>query len=213
MSWDYFDRVYCIHLPNDQRRVKMDAQFERVGIHHVEYVHAVPPAAGFHMSNMRRNPRYEFGCSLSHIKAIKCAIVDGAERPLFVEDDIEFQQPERWPQALQELPEWDVLYFGGHPRGPAEMVGKHLAKVSTFSFAEAYALSRPDRFLDFWLDNAGQPDAMFDLILGRYAATGDSFCIYPLMTKQPVGYSLIGGKVDDKSRCLEKGWRTNLSTR
>ena len=221
MGFDYFDRVYCISLPFEDRREKIAAEFERVGIKDVQYVYAEPPAEGFHMSNMRRAPRGEFGCNLSHIKAAMHALADGAERPLFFEDDVVFvpDARERISAAVSEgLMDWDdlwdVLYLGGHPRSQCHRITNNLVRVNTFSFAESYALNRHSlvRWLDFWCDNIGQKDAMVDLQLGRFAAYYVGYCVYPLITHQPPGFSQIANKEDNKDNCLKKGWRTNLCT-
>lgn len=215
MSFDFFDKVYCIHLPNDKRREAIEKEFQRVGIHDVTYVHAQQPCEGFSMSNMRRGARGEFGCSLSHIKAAVQAIEDGAERPLFLEDDIAFKAPERMRVVAKELdlfPYWTVLYMGGHPREQCYMVTENLAQVRTFSFAESYAIRgyKLSKWIRFWLDRVGQPHAMVDLILGEFAAEHHSYCVYPLMTYQPPGISQISNQPDNKDSCLKKGWATNL---
>jgi hypothetical protein len=199
-----FDKVYCVHLPNPERRAAMDAELARMGLV-AEYVHAKAPARGFTMSNMRRNPAAEFGCALSHIKAILRAEDDGV-RPLIIEDDVRFLSPPTF-----DLPaDWQICYLGGHPRSDVQRVSESLVRVGTFSFAEAYVLRNPLRFLEFWTDQAGQPDAMIDLILGRYAALGGGYCTYPLLTHQPAGYSQIGLKHDDKSQLVERAWQKHL---
>lgn len=217
MSFDYFDKVYCISLPGHGRREAVAKQFESVGIKDVQYVWADEPAAGLKMSNMRRNARGELGANLSHIKAVFMSIVDGARRPIFFEDDIVFV-----PNAVEymcavtlELPQfWSVLYMGGHPRSEYTIYSDHLAKIGKWSFAESYSINgrwESMVFMQYWLNRIGQPDAMYDFILGEYAALGDSFCTMPLLTDQPPGtYSYIGGKPDDKRNCIAKGWKNNL---
>jgi len=217
MSFDYFDRVYCVHLPNPARRKAIERQFQRVNIKNVEYIHAQPPAPGFHMSNMRRAPAGEFGCSLSHIKAAVHAVADGAKCPLFLEDDVIFSHDaaERMRAIIADLdlfPYWDILYFGGHPRGPCEVVTDNLAQISTFSFAESYAI--PGRsltaWLDFWFDRVGQPKAMVDIILGEFADMHNGLAAYPTITHQPDGISQITWRHDSKGSCLDKGWTKAL---
>jgi len=206
--------VYVIHLPNAERKAKIAAELERVGFENVTYVHAREPVQGFTMSNMRRNPRGEFGCSLSHLKAIAYA-ARFPHRPmsLFIEDDVVFAD-DFDPLALLKVPtHYRVTYLGGHPRGPVEKVSDTLVKIGPWSCAEAYLMSQVSalEFLQFWCDRAGQPNAMFDFILGEFAAIGDSYAFYPQLTHQPVGWSQIGLKIDDKSACIEKGWKTNLA--
>lgn len=190
----------------------MDAELARMGLA-ATFVYAMPPHWTFSVGNMRRNPRIEFALSLSHIKAVMHALADGAERPLFLEDDVVFTAgPERLTEVAAELPpEWDILYLGGHPREPVRPVSHSLVKVGTFSFAEAYALNgkalRP--FLDFWLDRIGQPHAMYDFILGEFAAERNGYCAYPLLTQQAAVPSHVSGKVENKDGLLAKGWATN----
>jgi hypothetical protein len=221
MSFDYFDRVYCIHLPNPERRKAIERQFKIVGIKNVQYIHAKPPAPGFHMTNMRRAPLGEFGCSLSHIKAAVHALADGAKCPLFLEDDVIFSHDafkrmgfiaHELPARINDTQRWDILYLGGHPRGPCHMISDNLVKVSTFSFAESYAI--PDwalpGWVDFWLDRVGQKKAMVDIILGEFADENNGFAAYPTLTHQPDGISQITWKHDSKQRCLNKGWSKAL---
>lgn len=214
--FEFFDRVYCIHLPNPGRRSLIEQQFERVGMRDVTYVHAAQPPQGFTMSNMRRSPSAEFGVNLSQIKAVMQAIDDGAEHPLFVEDDIVFHKDagEMFIRAFQSLPfDWDVLYFGGHPRAKAQRVSEHLAKVGAMSFAEAYSIRRKalTAFVDYWFDRIGKPNAMYDFILGEFAAKRNSYCTYPLICEQPPGMSQISGTIDDKRDLVRRGWANNLS--
>ena len=162
----YFDKVYCIHLPKErERRSRIQKQFDEVGITDVTYVHATPPPAKFSMSNMRRNARGEFGVNLSQIKAVVQAISDGAQRPLFVEDDIEFKEyaGRFMNYIVQEMPEeWGVLYLGGHPRGPVparratkEDHRDYLWKIQRYSFADAYSIrgDHLQKFFDYWCEN------------------------------------------------------------
>ncbi len=217
MSFKYFDRVYCIHLPNDQRRIDIQQQFSDVGIKHVQFIHARRPRGSFRMSNMRRGPVGEFGCSLSHIKAAVRALADGTERPLFLEDDVIFAPGAKQTMldVIDELPkDWDILYMGGHPRGPVHQVSKSLVSIGAFSFAESYAIKREALlpWIDYWCDRAGQPSAMVDIVLGEFASQHNGYCIYPTLTHQPIGVSQISGAQDDKSPCLRKGWANNLCT-
>lgn len=194
---DYFDKTYVIHLP--VRETKLAG----------EMVYATPPSKGFTMSNMRRNPAAEFGVNLSHIKAIVRAMNDKAERPLFLEDDVEIVG------SLPELPSYyDVLYLGGHPREPVKRAGNNLVRVGKFSFAESYSISRKALvpFFEFWCNRIGQPDAMYDFILGEFAAANIGYAVYPPITKQS-GDSLVAGRRDDKRELVERGWKNNLSTK
>ena len=98
---EFFDRVYVISLPNPEREAKMREQLDSLGLYGV-FVHAEVPPPEFTMNNMRRNPRMEFGANLSHLKAIQMSVVARDKRPLFLEDDVEFLDPDRLMQILPE---------------------------------------------------------------------------------------------------------------
>lgn len=219
--FDIFDKIYCVHLPQHTERLTLIKQeFDKFGMNdRVQYIHAKPPQGGFNISNMRRNPRAEFGVSLSQIKAIIRALHDNAQQPFFCEDDIQFTKnaSHQLSEALTQLPNnWDILYFDGHPRGKhssASRFSPNLAKVSKMSFASAYSIPRRNllSFIDFWFDNIGKPkDAMFDFLLGDWASLHDAYCVHPLICSQRIGYSFIGGKTDDKTDLLKRGWKFHL---
>ena len=211
-SFDAFDKVYVVHLPNAQRGLHITSELERVGLGRFKFVATEAPAKGFTVPNMRRNPRAEFGVALGHIAAIVQAIADRAERPLFLEDDVIFRV------KSSPLPDkWDVLYLGGHPRGPAQLVAPGIAKVGKFSCAEAYSI-RGGLLVEFhryWLSRITKPDAMYDFILGEFAWMHDreSYAAYPVVTEQAQFVSHIKGEIDDKRELVERGWRNNLSTK
>jgi hypothetical protein len=207
---ELFDHVYVVHLPNEQRMLHITDQLKSVGIREATFVHADPPPNGFTVPNMRRNPRAEFGVGLSHIAAVVRAIADGAEWPLFVEDDVTFTSAEIGP-----IRKWDVLYLGGHPRGPAQLVATGIAKVGKFSCAEAYSVRGwllPELHR-YWCNRVTRPDAMFDFILGEFAAAHDSYACYPVVTEQAQFVSHIKGEIDDKRKLVDRGWQNNLSTK
>lgn len=217
---DYFDRVYCIHMPDPKRREVVDKEFAKVGITDVQYVYAKRPNSvggePFHITNMRRAPAAEFAVNLSHIKAVAHAIADGAKRPVFFEDDVVFRDDANQilKAAIKALPDdWNVLYMGGHPCEPVEQLSDNLVKIKRFSFAEAYAIngfSTLLSFQDYWLDNIGQPQAMYDFILSRFAQ-GNGYCVYPVLTHQPRGgYSHISKTKEDKHGLVTRGWVNNL---
>ena len=208
----HFDAAYCIHLPNPDRRRAVEKQFQKVGLD-PQYVHARRPWYKFNVTNMRRNPPIEFACNMSHIKAVMASFDD--KSPVFFEDDVVFSSV--WEQQLEDtfqaLPDdWDLLYLGGHPRERVSMVAEGVYRVKTFSCAEAYAFNNgaQRRFAAFWCDRIGKEQAMYDFILGDFAAENKAYAVYPTITRQADVYSEIAGKHDDKTALIARGWRNNI---
>ena len=211
LTLNHFDRSYCIHFPNDDRRKAVKKQFERVGVS-PQYVHARKPWYKFNVTNMRRNPPIEFACNMSHIKAVMQSF--GDKRPIFFEDDVVFSDD--WRQhldsALNIIPDdWDVLYLGGHPREPVERVDGCLYQVKTFSCAEAYAFNNgaQRRFADFWCDRIAKENGMYDFILGDFAAENNAYAVYPTITMQANVYSEMARRKDAKNDLIRRGWENN----
>lgn len=218
-----FDKVYCIHLPHEtNRRALIEEQFNSVGIlDRVTFIHAVPPPKNFAMSNMQsRGAAGNIGVNLSQIKAIVHAISDGAQQPIFFEDDVIFNinAANMLSTALAELPtDWEMIYMGGHPRGPLNMsrakkFSSSLAKVQRYSFADAYSMNRICllAFFDYWCNSITQEKAMYDILLGNFAATRKTYATYPIICTQRPGISSISLKHDDKSELIARGWATHL---
>lgn len=220
--FDFFDQIYCIHIPNKIRRPLIEAEFQRIGIaDRVQYVHATPPPKNFTISNMQgRGAVGNMGVNLSQIKAVVQSIANDAKHPLFFEDDVMFHENahELLEKSIDSLPEdWDILYMGGHPTGPifnpqAAKFSETLAKVGKFSFADSYAFNegRAIQFFDSWCNGITKNDAMYDFILGQFSKNNNAFCTYPLLCNQRPNISQISGKHDDKSSIVARAWTHHL---
>ena len=213
--FSFFDMAFVLSDPITKRKESSQEELSRVGIYGATYNYAESNPS-LNMNNMRRNPGIEFAVNMGHMKNVVHAIEAGAKRPVFFEDDIRFTTgaEEHLTFALSELPVgWAVLYLGGHPRKPVRRVGDYLVRVREFSMAEAYAINGKwlGAFFEFWCNRISQPNAMYDFILGEFAAaTGEGYCVNPIITYQPDGWSYIGNKTDKKGHLIEKGWANNL---
>jgi GR25 family glycosyltransferase involved in LPS biosynthesis len=108
--WHWFDWVFCISHPITERKDDMTVRLASIGLFAPQFVYAARPKS-LVMSNMRRNPSTEFGCNLSHIKAVGRAVEVQAKRALFLEDDVVFSDGAETilRSAIEALPEdWDV---------------------------------------------------------------------------------------------------------
>lgn len=210
-----FDACYVLSDPITKRKDDCRMRLARLRIQEPVFQYA-RGSTRLQMNNMRRNAPVEFAVNLGHIKNIVSAITHADACPLFLEDDVHFtHDAERvLYRAIPELPDdWSILYLGGHPREPIYRHSEHLVRAKTWSCAEGYAINGHwlPGFFDFWCDRISKPDAMFDFILGEYAAlTETAFALYPPVTYQPDGWSYIGSKTDSKTALIERGWKNNL---
>ncbi|MES2182545.1 MAG: glycosyltransferase family 25 protein [Pseudomonadota bacterium] len=116
MLASYFDKIYIINLPSRlDRRNEMEAQLNKIGIKMSDKKVFLFPA-------IRPLETGEFesvgarGCFLSHLEVLKDAEVNGYERILVLEDDLNFstQFSSRIENVLEMLKnsKWSFFYGG-----------------------------------------------------------------------------------------------------
>jgi len=139
LSWDFFDRIYCITTrERPDRRAEAEAQFAAVGLSgRVAFVtvdrHPVDPEQGI----------YE-----SHLRCMEKAIAAGARRLIIFEDDILFDRFD--PRVLGNVvdflsatPDWRMLLLGCMVRSSRRTGNPSVLKVAYRSLTHACALNRP----------------------------------------------------------------------
>lgn len=137
VSWDYFDRIYCISLTErTDRREEAKAQFAAVGLSDkVEFVvvdkHPVDCEEGI----------YE-----SHILCMKKGLDAGAGTILIFEDDICFERfdPETLQNAVSFIstaPKWNILFLGCMVKGSRRTQNPSVLNIRFRSLCHAYVLN------------------------------------------------------------------------
>ena len=108
--WDFFDgQIYCINLNTRDDRYKSSKKiFEKYDV----------PVQYFRVNKHPKGGTY--GCFDSHIKIIRKAYYEGAERVLIFEDDItptDYLTPNHLEKAINfmENEDWDLFYLGALP--------------------------------------------------------------------------------------------------
>lgn len=216
--FDFFDRLYCIHLPREvdrERRVR--SAFESIGVaERIEFVAAAEPAEGISLPQFGYHKEYSrgarggVGCTSSHLKALAHASSLGARNVLILEDDVEFtgEAAAGLARALTGLPiDWDLLYLGGRPFGGLEWATEGLARTVGMSCTHAYALNGPailpafDALLDHLTHWA------CDQALAHFASEHRSYCVVPPVCHQAPGKSAIEGRTVDFTELTNDAWR------
>jgi len=108
MSYEFFDKIYCINLKSRKDRYNLATQtFNKLNIHNVEfYITDKSPQGG------------EYGCFESHINVIKKAYYAGYNNILIFEDDV--KDSNYYDSKLLEIAinfmkynkQWDIFYLG-----------------------------------------------------------------------------------------------------
>ena len=209
--FDFFDKIYCINLPNDTDRwAHAVIQFEKIGIlDRVEKIYATPPHKDINVPSLKF-PRGEMGVSLSQNKVIMNALISGANNVLIFEDDIVFEADtiNKLETALAELPEdWDILFFGGNPVEGMSKYSSTLNKTKVFYGAFAYALTRQSmlKIINQFFDKL--TIMPYDGLTSNISLEGNGYVINtPICWPHP-GESVIRKAYRDYTNFLKNQWK------
>ena len=138
MSWDYFDKIYCISLDErPDRRQAAAIQFEKAGLAGlVEFV------------IVKRHPaNCEQGIFESHRQCIRKGLHANAKTVVVFEDDVFFENfnPQNLNNGIQFLKAydcWDVLFFGCFVKGSQKTANRSVLKIKYRTLAHAYVINR-----------------------------------------------------------------------
>jgi len=162
-----YDIVIAISLERRKdRRVRLESHLKERGFDNVYYLPAfdgakitpnivsiIPPHRSYfsfrdELTNHPTNKfnRFQIGCTLSHIAALKFAQTIRAKSALIVEDDVEFTSDIQ--DILAEIEEesknldWEMIYLGGAIRNwsqqKIEIITTHLIKPGFTDGLQAY---------------------------------------------------------------------------
>lgn len=212
-SFDFFDKIYCIHLPEHEERWKTaQTEFAKVGIaDRVEPISSPRPHISCTMPALKY-PLGEFGCWLSHGKALTHAIDSGAENVLFIEDDIMFMDDadSRMASALTELPnDWDILFLTGTPRAKLDRISPNLASVSgTFHSTVGYSIPRRSlmKYHDFRLELLNTVKPLADAPTNVFAQNYNGYVLAPYVCLSYPGVSEVRDAHRDYNAAIKKCW-------
>lgn len=144
MSWDFFDQIFYINLPErTDRKASIEAELEK---------QKVPPEKITRIE-AKSSINGARGCALSHILTLDHAKEHGYERFLVLEDDVVFLEEKnevdayikRFSDFSQKRP-WDIFFLGTNPHHLEDTVDPSIKRVLVSSCAHAYALER--RYID-----------------------------------------------------------------
>lgn len=166
---DFFDKAYYINLDKRTDRKKLfEQEMKSVGLDN--FFERVSAEDGTHETEDVKRHAY---CSLTYMKLFHKIYEAGYERVLIFEDDAEFvnhptitglQIMENALEQISTFPDWDLLYFGGHP-SRLNLVSPNLSQTDTILGTHAIGYTRKgiekifpyepfkDSAIDGWLCN------------------------------------------------------------
>jgi len=138
MSFDYFDKIYCINLESRADRWEASCEeFEKVGLlDRVERFEGIPRREGI------------IGCTLSHVRLIERAKNKGFKNIFIFEDDIQFinYDDSIIKDAIKDLRQrkWGLFYLGSSANCKFHYTTPHLVRPVNsdgLKAAHAYAIN------------------------------------------------------------------------
>jgi GR25 family glycosyltransferase involved in LPS biosynthesis len=195
---EYFEKIYCVNL--ERRPERWDLSKEQFLIHGInaERYEAVDGTKHDRVGKMSHG---EVGCLLSHLNILKECKENNISNVLIMEDDVEFHKDlgELFSQYVNELPEWDILYFGAthalcypYMDRPPIKVTDHVYKVYNAHATHAYAVN--SSCYDLLIDFVSKMEAPLDVIYTKIQAHLRTYVFRPHLAWQRDDYSDIAGK-------------------
>lgn len=210
MSFEFFDKIYCINLPNSIDRWKQaQDQFEKVGIkNRVEQIWAEPPFDGLALSTLKY-PKGELGVTLSQTKALVHALASSAKNVLIFEDDVTFEDnaiPLLHRAVNQLPPTWELLFLGGNPMERMIPYSPELLKISHFLCAHAYAVNRPAMLKLYNMIADKLTVLPYDGITSLLASYGNGYVVNPQICWTSDGQSVIRNAFRSYRDHIQQNW-------
>jgi hypothetical protein len=135
---ELFPLCYCTNMDyRPDRWVQAQQEIAKVGI--------VPQRASGTIWTGTGDTRYNgwIGCGLTHLRCLKLALEQN-QNVLMFEDDVLFisDYTNIIPAALDELPEWDMLYLGGNICRSIFRISSHLGRLTYAQATHAYGVNK-----------------------------------------------------------------------
>ena len=192
-----FPHRICINLARrPDRWAKAQAQFQQ---HHLQITrwNAVDGSAIQPPPDWRYSPG-AYGCTLSHVAAVREAQAGNYDSLLIFEDDVEFHPQLRslFPEFMAQVPgDWDAIYFGGiHRLEPSPVSANVVRLVETNS---TYACALRNTVFDAFLSINERARAPVDETAKTLQKQFNFYCFLPHLAWVSRDYSdILGAEVN-----------------
>jgi glycosyl transferase family 25 len=200
-----FKYIYYINLDHrTDRKEHLIKEFATLGVNCTTRFNAI------------RNVNGAIGCTLSHIKVLQDAKINGLPYIMIVEDDIQFTNPELFKNQLTGLltsgESWDVILVAGNNLPPYKKVNDFCVKVAQCQTSTGYIVKAD--YYDTLINNMKEglvklmkePHRHFLYAIDKYwfflQQQHNWFLITPLTVVQRVDYSDIERRMTNYRKAM-----------
>lgn len=198
----YFPFIYVINLDRRQDRMEQFiSQAERIGLKMGQHYKRVSGVDGKDQPfvNPLNIPHFhpgDIGCTLSHLKVVQQAKLDGAPFYLVLEDDALFRPgfealfSHYWNQVPMDA---DMVYLGAnHNNQIINLINENIIKVNGSYTTHAIVIKNTvyDDLIRVW----SEPVKQVDVLLSELHSKFNCYSFYPNLVGQRAGVSDILGR-------------------
>jgi hypothetical protein len=133
---DFFEKGYYINLDRrEDRRLEFETEMKKYGLYN--FFERISAEDSINESDAIKKHAY---CALTYMKLFKRIVEEGYEKFVIFEDDAFFYDHDDIKgidlvnsalDEIQNFPDWQMIYFGGHPIREVDIVSKTLMRAPT----------------------------------------------------------------------------------
>jgi glycosyl transferase family 25 len=200
-----FENVYYINLEHrTDRKEHVEKELSILGIKKINRFNAIKMANG------------AIGCTLSHIKLLQYAKINGLPYIMIVEDDIQFTKPTLFKDQINGLLQsgetWDVILIAGNNLPPYIKINEYCVQVKQCQTTTGYIVK--EDYYDKLIQNMregvkklmAEPHRHFLYAIDKYwfllQQCDKWLLVTPLSVVQRVDYSDIERKLTNYRRVM-----------
>jgi len=184
----YFDNIYCVNLNTRPDKWEIcKTEFSKHNMR-VERFNAINGRSLKKRGNISHG---EAGCSLSHASIFETFSNSTMERVLILEDDVEFVPDFEavFQSKIAQVPEWDILYFGGTHMTKPSQVNEHFSRAIKTYTTSHYAITK--KVVPLVLEEIKRLERQVDVILAEKQPQLRAYVFDPAVAWQRPSFSDI----------------------
>lgn len=192
---DYFKKIYCVNL---KRRPERWESAKKEFLNNNLSVERYEAIDGKYTAPINGLKPGEVGCLLSHLNILKKCQEENIDKVLITEDDVQFcdNLNSKFFEYENELPEWDILYFGAnhalcnpYEHSPPIKVTNHVYRILHAYSTHAYAVNKS--CYQYLIDHISDMTNPLDVMYSRIQRELRVYLFRPHLAWQSNGYSDI----------------------